>query len=174
MKRPMNEEMARGIEGFRLPRYGEIPDVGLFLEQTTKYVSGVLAPLGGLTVTSSMISNYVKKKLIESPVKKQYSREQIAYLIFIAMAKGVMPLEGIQTMLRMQKERYDVQVAYDYFCNEFESVLALVFGLKDTYENVGAEHSEYKTILRNAIIALVHKVYLDRSLAILQSRDDGE
>ena len=67
----------------------------------------------------------------------------------------------------------------DLYENRFEhnyvlKIMALVFGLKDTYENVGAEHSEYKTILRNAIIALVHKVYLDRSLAILQSRDDGE
>ena len=168
----MNEDMVKGIEGFRLPRYGEIPDVGLFLEQTTKYVSGVLAPLGGLTVTSSMISNYVKKKLIESPTKKQYSREQIARLIFIAMAKSVLSLEGIQTMLCMQKETYDVRVAYDYFCCEFESILALVFGLKDTYENVGVEHSEQKTILRNAIIALVHKVYLDRSLTLLQSRQE--
>jgi len=169
MKRRLSEDMIRGIEGFRLPRFNEIPDVGLFLEQTTKYVSGVLSPLGGLTVTSSMISNYVKKKLIESPVKKQYSREQIAHLIFIAMAKNVMSLEGIQIMLNMKGETYSTQVAYDYFCSEFENVLAIVFGLKDTYESVGEETSERKTILRNAIIALVHKVYLDRSLAILQN-----
>ena len=78
---------AASIENFRLPKYSEIPDVGLFLEQTTKYISQCLAPLGCVSLTSSMISNYVKMHLIESPVKRQYSREQIAYLIVIAIAK---------------------------------------------------------------------------------------
>ena len=31
------------IEQFRLPRYREIPDVGLYLDQTVKYVNRYLA-----------------------------------------------------------------------------------------------------------------------------------
>ena len=72
------EKMLLKIQSFRLPGFNEIPDVGLFLEQTTKYISNILAPLEGITITSSMISNYVKRKLIKNPVKKQYDREQIA------------------------------------------------------------------------------------------------
>lgn len=64
----------------RLSRYQEIPTVGLYLEQTTKYISQYLDPLEENCITSSMIANYVKKGLIANPVKKQYGREQIAYL----------------------------------------------------------------------------------------------
>ena len=86
MKQNLNAEITRSIQDFRFPKYHEIPDVGLFLEQVAKYISSFLEPLGDITVTGSMISNYVKKDLVDNPIKKQYYRDQIAYLIFISMA----------------------------------------------------------------------------------------
>ena len=80
MKLETKQQISQSIADFRLPRYNEIPNVGLYLEQATKYVCEYLAPLGEYNLTPSMISNYVKKGLIANPVKKQYSREQIAYL----------------------------------------------------------------------------------------------
>ena len=79
MKQEMKEQIAQSVADFRLPRYHEIPNVGLYLEQATKYVCEYLAPLGEYTLTPSMISNYVKKGLIANPVKKQYGRDHIAY-----------------------------------------------------------------------------------------------
>ena len=152
------------LGNFRFPKYSEIPDVGLFLEQTTKYISGVLEPLCGVSITSSMISNYVKKKLIANPVKKQYTRDQIAYLIFIAVAKSVLSLEHIQTLIGMQKSSYSEEVAYTYFCEEFENVLGVAFGAEREYRKIGAHNSEQKTILRNTIIAVANKVYLEKIL----------
>ena len=61
MNQNLTAEISHSIQEFRFPKYEEIPDVGLFLEQVTKYVSGFLEPLGDtITITSSMISNYVK------------------------------------------------------------------------------------------------------------------
>ena len=57
-------------EKFRLPRYNEIPNVGLYLDQVTKYIDDYLSPIAP-SLTSSMISNYVKKKIIENPIKKK-------------------------------------------------------------------------------------------------------
>ena len=64
---------------FRMPRFREIPNVGLYLEQTVNYINECIGPLD-LTITSSMLSNYVKKGYVDRPVKKQYNAEQIAYL----------------------------------------------------------------------------------------------
>ena len=52
--------MDNRMQEFRMPRYHEIPDVGLYLEQTIKYINSCLAPLD-IAVTASMVSNYVKK-----------------------------------------------------------------------------------------------------------------
>ena len=124
----ISEETRNRIWEFKLPTYQEIPDIGLFLEQTTKFVAEYLEPLEGITLTGSMISNYVKKKLIANPVKKQYYREQIAEIIFIALVKSVLSLEEAEKMLKLQRESYESQRAYTYFCAEFKRVLRIRYG----------------------------------------------
>ena len=104
MKRDVNPRLSAVVEQFHLPRYEQIPNVGLYLEQVTKYISEYLAPLQEGALTGSMISNYVKKGLVDNPVKKQYSREQIAYLIFIAVTKSVLSLDELMLFIMRQKK----------------------------------------------------------------------
>ena len=40
--------------------------------------------------------------MIANPVKKQYDRDQIAYLLVIAIAKSVLSLEHIQVLFDLQ------------------------------------------------------------------------
>ncbi|RAZ93817.1 hypothetical protein DK853_38335, partial [Klebsiella oxytoca] len=80
---------------------------GLYLEQVVKYINGVLGGLGCQEITSSMVSNYVKKGYIANPVKKQYYAEQIAYLFFLSVAKNVLPMDNIETLFEMQRRTYD-------------------------------------------------------------------
>lgn len=164
----MEQTIKETIAAFKLPRYEDIPDVGLFLDQVTKYIMEYLKPLPSFSVTGSMISNYVKKGLVANPVKKQYGREQIAYLFFIVMAKTVLSLEDIQLIIQLQKLSYAPQQAYNYFQQELGSVLGFVFGLKSQLETIGTDATSEKAILRNTIIAVAHKVYIDQCL--LESR----
>ena len=153
------------IQSFHLPRYQDLPNMGLYLEQTTKYINHFLAPLGCIEITSSMISNYVKKGLISSPVKKLYYADQIAYLFFIIIAKQVLSMENIVELSERQKKTYTVPVAYDYFCCELENMLYYVFGLSDSVAKIGVTATHEKTLLRSVIIAAAHIIYLDRCLA---------
>lgn len=156
-----NDSIRDSILGFALPRYNEIPNVGLYLEQCTKYIEDYLRPFHDLTITGSMISNYVKKGLIKNPVRKQYDRDQIAYLIFISFAKSVLSLENIRLLMEMQKRTYDNCQAYDYFCKEFENILYFVYNVKDVLDTSVAGSDE-KLMLRNTIITVCHKLYLDQ------------
>jgi len=156
-----NDTMQKSAEQFYLPKYHEIPDVGLYLDQVTKYINEFFAPFPDFTLTSSMISNYVKKGLVENPNHKQYSREQIAYLIYITVAKSVLSLDNLILMIRLQKASYDLKTAYDYFRLEFQNVLQYVFGLKDTLESVGVDDTEEKAMLRSTIITAAYKLHLE-------------
>ena len=78
---------------YRMPRYKEIPNVGLYLEQTVKYINECLAPIE-ISITPSMLSNYVKKGYIDRPVKKQYYADQIAYAIYIVIIKQVLSMDN--------------------------------------------------------------------------------
>jgi len=149
------------IKEFYLPRYTELPDVGLYLEQTTQYINHILKPLGCIEITGSMISNYVKKGLIANPVKKQYNADQIAHLICITILKNVISLEHIKILFERQRDTYTDEVAYNYFGMELENVLYFQFGLKESLEQIGKRFSIEKQMLRSAIIAVSHIIYLN-------------
>jgi len=167
--------IAPSVADFHLPRYNEIPNVGLYLEQTSKYISEYLAPLGDYGLTNSMISNYVKKGLVANPVKKQYDREQIAYLFFIAVAKTVLSLDALTGFIDLQKRTYPLEIAYDYFCRQFESLLQFTVELTDTmeltesYSIADTEQAGGKRLLYSCIVAVTQKIYLEKSLEAIAS-----
>ncbi|MEE1411814.1 MAG: DUF1836 domain-containing protein, partial [Bulleidia sp.] len=95
-----NIQNIQALQDFHLPAYAEIPDVGLYLEQVVKYINSFFTDFEEMNITSSMVSNYVKSKLVSSPHKKMYSRDQIATLFFIAIAKNVLSMEYIRICLQ--------------------------------------------------------------------------
>ena len=153
----MNREfkISQSVQNFKLPRYDDLPEVELYLDQTTAYISERLEILGDVKLTSSMISNYVKHKLIRRPVKKRYAADQIAELFFI----------------ELQRQTYSTKVAYDYFVAELENVLPYVFGLKSELEEVGNEHTEYQRMLHNIVMAVSYKAYIDKYYADLRQEN---
>ena len=133
---------------FTLPDYDQIPNVGLYLEQVTKYLNEYLEPLGCTPLTGSMISNYVKKGLVNNPVKKQYDREHIARLLVIAVSKTVLSLEEIQQLLAGHSEG---QQGYEAFCT------TLLGQLEEVFEKPP------RGLLPDTMCAVAQKLYLERT-----------
>lgn len=162
MRNDIYRDLSGRISDFNLPPYGQIPDMGLYLEQTVKYVNSCFVSFPEMQLTPSMVSNYVKKGLISNPVKKQYGRQQIAHLIFIAAAKLSTSIDNLSLMLILQLATYPTEVAYEYFRLELRNMLEYVFGLKELPERVGSDvFTEEKVMLRNAITAIAHKMYME-------------
>ena len=134
--------------------------MGLYLEQTTKYINGYLEPLGCMDITPSMVSNYVKKGLVPNPIKKQYFAQHIAHIFFITIAKTIISLENVSLMLDMQRRSYEISVAYDYMCDELENMILYIFGFKEKMDKCGATKSEEREILYSLVFSVAHKVHL--------------
>ena len=83
------------------------------------------------------------------------------FLLYIACALLILLRFDGDALFARQKAVYTDPVAYDYFCTELENVLYFRFGLKDTVDNVGVTTSVEKDILRSAIIAVSHIIYLN-------------
>ena len=171
MKLKTKQKLADSLRNFHLPRYEELPDVGLYLEQTAKYISEFLSPLEEGSLTPSMVSNYVKKGLIRNPVKKQYGREQIAYLFFIALTKNVLSLDGLINFIALQNRTYSLQKAYDYFCEQFENTLLFTAEVKDTLDIAGEDTTDEKRLLFSCIVAVTQKIYLERCLEAISQEE---
>lgn len=164
MRLETKQIISETLRNFSLPRYHEIPNVGLYLEQTAKYISEYLSCLEESCLTPSMISNYVKKGLIDNPVKKQYNRDQIAYLLFIAIAKSVMSLDGLTNFIALQKRTYPLEKAYDFFCDQFEQILLFTAEVQDSVDMPVESSSDEKRLLFSCIVAVTQKIYLEKCL----------
>lgn len=141
---------------FHLPAWNEIPDVGLYLDQVTKYLNGFLKPFG-MDVTPSMISNYVKLKIIPREGKKIYSRERIASLIFVAVTKTVLSMDQIRTCLAMREEICSSERGYSAFVRFLDAALSLKSGPDEPDES----SEEGRALLQTIAVAIAHKIRLD-------------
>lgn len=61
MKTETKCRVAACAAGFALPRYADLPQMGLYLDQTVQYVNSYFRTFCGVELTSSMVSNYVKR-----------------------------------------------------------------------------------------------------------------
>ena len=171
----MNAETKRRVAacaaGFALPRYADLPQMGLYLDQTVQYVNSYFRTFCGVELTPSMVSNYVKKGILPHPVRKKYSREQLASLLYIAVSKTVLSMENIDTLFKMQRQHFSAAQAYDYFCDELENCLPYVFGLRHTIRDLAEDAGEEKLLLRSTIISAANKMYLDCAFAVMRQEE---
>ena len=173
MKEKLKQQMAENIQKFRMPRYEDLPNEGLYLEQITQYINSVLEPLGCMSITTSMISNYVKKGLIPNPVKKQYNSAHIAYLFFVVIVKNLVAIEDIALLIQMQQSSYPLPVAYNYFCVTLENALGYIFGLTDSIEKLGKTQSDEKDILFSLVYSAANVIHLHACFNAIRNEEKG-
>ena len=103
---------------FSYPKWEEIPNIDLYLDQVLLYVNQVCAPISpdkDKGLTASMVNNYVKHGYLTKPDKKKYQRKQIARLIAITTLKSVFSIQEIaQTLNSLQTQASSDQL-YDAF-----------------------------------------------------------
>ena len=105
---------------FSYPKWEDIPNIDLYLDQVLLYVNQVCAPVSpdkDKGLTASMVNNYVKHGYLTKPDKKKYQRKQIARLIAITTLKSVFSIQEIaQTLNTLQTQASSDQL-YDAFVN---------------------------------------------------------
>ena len=162
------------INKLKLPKYEEIPDVGLYLEQVTKYINSLIDVLPNMSITPSMVSNYVKQGLLPKCVKKQYSRNQIMRLIWITFGKTVLSMDDLKLLLELQSKVYPDDIAYNYFVVEYENVIKYIYGISDNMKSIGKTNTLEKQMLRNAIISFAHKMHIEITLNVVRQKQIEE
>mgnify|MGYP000895848062 CR=1 FL=1 len=105
---------------FSYPKWEEIPNIDLYLDQVLLYVNQVCAPISldkDKGLTASMVNNYVKHAHIPKPIKKKYNRVQIARLIVLTTLKPVFPIPDIIKTIQLLVDGKDSATLYNEFVN---------------------------------------------------------
>ena len=103
---------------FSYPKWEEIPNIDLYLDQVLLYVNQVCAPISpdkDKGLTASMVNNYVKHGYLTKPDKKKYQRKQIARLIAITTLKSVFSIQEIAQTLNTLHTYASSDQLYDAF-----------------------------------------------------------
>ena len=112
------------IEPRTLPRWDDLPDFDLYMDQVISLMErylGAPASPADKGLTASMVNNYVKTGMVPAPTKKRYGRLQLACLIVICALKTVLPLSVIKEILGDKLGHDDAPELYDRFCERFEA-----------------------------------------------------
>lgn len=96
------------LEKSKLPIFDDLPDVSLYMDQIVSYIDTVLKPYGRdeqKLITSFMVNNYVKAKIIDAPHLKRYDKNQVSYLIAICLLKQITSMSNLAVLLN--KDNFD-------------------------------------------------------------------
>ncbi len=120
------QEWFSHMEQFDLPKWEQLPQLELYMDQVIILLKQYLAPLHhgdeDKAVTASIINNYVRMKLVPAPVKKKYSRVHIASLIMICALKQSLSISCIQRMLPPDQNEEDMAKLYNDFVQQYRVV----------------------------------------------------
>ena len=166
----MNKNNNKSINDFHIPRWKELPNVELYIEQVVKFINSCLSPYlfynaddnsNTELLTKSMINNYVKNSIIESPTKKQYSKNQIAKLFVICVLKQVYSIHEIDYLIEFALKGSTLENAYDKFCNLFEEALRCTFNREDFIDKDAQNDNLY--LLKSTLLSCSYKIYVQNN-----------
>lgn len=178
----MNEKFAEAIkklECFHLPRYKDLPEIELYMDQVISTVEKYLAALkvGEKSIlTPSMVNNYVKNGVIPPPERKRYTRDHLAQIIIICTLKQTIELSDVSTILKKGADHFGMEKAYDEFVALYEKYIArLVDDARRADSEVTNIELEYKTIVDDAVLSGTARILVEYALSsISESETDRE
>ena len=175
MPNPQAAQPFGELLAYRCPRYNELPDRLLYRDQVmdelARYTAPFFAGREEAPLTASMINNYVKLRLIEPPVKKRYSRQQLARLYWICLLKQVASISELHSLFCIQAGSYPIEQAHDYFCTELEKALQATFGSRDFSAPSSAQKvTPESELVRSLAICFANKMFALRFIQAAQPK----
>lgn len=159
--------MDKEIKDFHLPRWNELPNIDLYIDQLVclldEYLSGYIKndnEKEEKIITKTMINNYVKQNIIKPPINKKYDKEHVASLFVVFVLKQVYSINDIKKLIHLAIETSPIELAYNRFCSELEKAIRIVFAEKNYVKN--SKLSEEQYILRNVVQSFANKLYVQR------------
>ena len=154
-----------------IPRWKELPNVDLYLDQVVTLVNETLSSFlsntgsdeGNLILTKNMINNYVKNKIIEPPIKKKYNKNHLAKFFVICVLKEVYKINDIKILIGLALESSTIEIAYDNFCKLFEKSLDCVFQKTDFIDNYSTNDRKY--LLKTVLLSCAYAIYTKKEIS---------
>ena len=179
----MRDNRLTGLKELKLPRYKDLPDFGIYSEQLVEIVNKALEAMFDKDnkLTKSMVNNYVKHKIMPSPIKKRYFRNHIVYCIVITVFKNNLSIAEIDGGILHELKKSSIEESYNYFCDKIESVMRLIIDILDKQDDPDTKMTatidvdlDKRNGLTLAIVSVCTKVITQKLLEyeLLNAKED--
>ncbi|SFH67265.1 DUF1836 domain-containing protein [Pisciglobus halotolerans] len=175
------ERWTEEIMQYHFPRWEDLPDIDLYMDQVLtlidKYLHIFQTNEEKNILTSSMINNYVKLKMIPKPIKKRYTKKHLAYLIAITVLKQVLTIPEIKKGILLQANVNGMREAYNLFCTEQEYALkaiASTISEEKKWPLIQEDTNKDNRIVRNAALAVAAKIVTEKILSVMPVEENGK
>ncbi len=161
---------------YTCPSWSDLPDIELYMDQVISVLERYLSPLypeEEKCITSTMINNYVKQKLLPPPENKRYGKKHLAYLYMISVLKRFMQLSDIGLLLENLIAEQGEEGAFTFFGQELSAALS---GLFDEGEKIPLKKGKAARVIRTCCEAFAAILY-SRSVfvsAAFQPKEEGD
>ncbi|SHH02934.1 protein of unknown function [Anaerosphaera aminiphila DSM 21120] len=166
----MEDKIKDLIQSWNLLRYEEMPSFELYSDQLISIAEEQMKPFSIIdsyqSVTSSMVNNYVKAKIMPKPVKKKYNKDQLTVLLVISMLKTVFSIGEISEGIELALENKSYAEAYDNFCDLME------LSLKGLFLEDFSEKNSFKDPIAIACKCVASKLYVQYTLMNIRKYED--
>lgn len=145
------------------PAWQDFPDIELYMDQVISVLDRALSPYSQeeKCITSTMINNYVKSKILLPPQNKRYHRAQLARLFMICLLKRFMQLSEIGRLLENLAARRSEEEVYSLFASELDLAMSVAYDRRE--EDAPAPAGKTEEALRSALFAFaaMHRARTD-------------
>ncbi len=142
--------------GKRPEDWDNIPDIDLYMDQVLSYMKRQHIGLSvNENLTSAMVNNYVKQKVMPKASGKKYSRRHIAYLTAICLLKQVVSVSEVGRLLDSQMKDDDIGDFYNKYTSILDEELSEVGSM---IKNTMSEEEVSELALRLAISSYAQKL----------------
>lgn len=169
------------LKELSIPRWEELPDLDLYMDQVLSYINSRLEPLSigeeKTVLTSSMVNNYVKTNIVKPPVKKHYKRYHLAYLFVVMLMKRCFSLSEIGDLIRIYSDIENPErIARDYnkFVSVFESSLRRTLKEGSDSQIYFEKPNPEQILMLSVIHTLTSKIYAQAGIQEHKARERNE
>ncbi len=158
------------ISKFRIPRWEELPNIALYLDQLVTLLEDYLSNYikndsdkqnkENKIITKTMINNYVKQGILDAPIGKKYNKVHMAKLFVICILKQVYSISDIKELIELAIKTVPTQKAYDRFCKELENAIYTTFCVEGNTIEKDVTKEQY--ILKNVVQSFANKLYVEK------------
>lgn len=117
--KPILKNWLDELDTFEFPDYEKFPDIELYMDQVINYLSRELRVLQTSSldhvITSSMVNNYVKGKVVSAPISKKYNKEHLALINETCALKQVLSIAEIKQILDQEYSDTPKNEAFNSF-----------------------------------------------------------